>query len=395
MNKIISFPHLGNYYIPISYFISNITKSQVLLAPPITKKTLQLGSMHSPDYVCVPFKYNLGNFIEALDNGANILLQAGGGCRYGYYAELQEKILKDLNYNFEFINFIENNHVSIKKIYKFAKKLNPKLNIFSYTYYGINTILMIITMDKLGKYPRENLGFELEKNAFIKTEKDFLKLLKNKKQNLFSLIINYYKYKHKFKKIPIQKPKDCLKVGIVGELYSIMEPFCNNNIEIKLASYGIEVHRYTTLTYLLLLKKTNIKKLLKQGKKYLKYHLGADATESVVISKTLAEKNYDGIIHIKSFGCTPEINAMTILEKISNEYDIPIIYFSFDSGKGEVSIDTKIEAFYDMLSEKKKWAKKWIANHKKALLITNNKKNNKINQQLFCILKKYVIIINE
>ena len=35
-----------------------------------------------------------------LNNGANILLQAAGGCRYGYYAELQEQILKDLNYNF-------------------------------------------------------------------------------------------------------------------------------------------------------------------------------------------------------------------------------------------------------------------------------------------------------
>lgn len=34
--------------------------------------------MYSPDFVCVPFKYNLGNFIETLDNGANILVQAGG-----------------------------------------------------------------------------------------------------------------------------------------------------------------------------------------------------------------------------------------------------------------------------------------------------------------------------
>ena len=354
MNNIISFPHLGNYYIPISYFLSKITKCKILIAPPITKKTLQLGSMYSPDYVCVPFKYNLGNFIEALDNGANILLQAGGGCRYGYYAELQEKILKDLNYKFEFINFIDKNHVSLKKIYKFAKKLNNKLNIFSFIYYSIYTFCMIIAIDKLGKYPRENLGFELEKNSFINTEKEFLNTLKNKKQNFFFLIKNYYKYKHKFQKLSIKKPKNCIKVGIVGELYSIMEPFCNNNLEIKLASYGIEVHRYTTLTYLLLLKKSNIKKLLKKGKKYIKYHLGADATESVVITKELAEKNYDGIIHIKSFGCTPEINAMTILEKISSEYDIPIIYFSFDSGKSEVSIDTKLEAFYYMINEKRK-----------------------------------------
>lgn len=353
MNRVITFPHMGSYYIPIEYLISKITEAKVLVPPPITKKTIELGSKYSPDSVCVPFKYNLGNFIEALDAGANMVLQAGGGCRYGYYAELQEQILKDLKYEFEFVNFIENNHVSIPNIYKFAKEINPKLNIFKFGYYGLNTIIMLVMMDKLGRYKRENMGFEVRKNSFIKTEKSFFNKLKNKKHTPISLIKLYFQYKKKFKAIEINKPKDCLKIGIVGELYSIMEPFCSSDIEMKLASYGIEVHRFTTLTYLLFQKKFNIKRLLHKGKKYLKYHLGADATESVVLSLELAKKGYDGIVHIKSFGCTPELNAMTILEKVSNDYDIPIIYFSFDSQNSDVAIDTRLEAFYDMLSEKK------------------------------------------
>ena len=94
--KIITFPHMGDYYIPINYLIKKITKQKVIIPPPITKKTIELGSRYSPDYVCAPFKYNLGNYLESIELGANILLQAGGGCRYGYYAELQEQILKDL-----------------------------------------------------------------------------------------------------------------------------------------------------------------------------------------------------------------------------------------------------------------------------------------------------------
>lgn len=352
-NKVITFPHMGDYYIPITYLIKKITKTKVLVPPKITKKTIELGSRYSPDYVCAPFKYNLGNYIEAMELGANVVLQAGGGCRYGYYAELQEQILTDLNYNFEFVNFIENNHFSIKKIYKFAKKLNPKLNIFNYAYYGLNTILMIIIMDKLGKIKRKNMGFEFEKNTYKHTEQLFLEDLKKFSSTPLSLIKIYFKYKKKYKRILIRKPKNCLKIGIVGELYSIMEPFSSNNIETKLASMGIEVHRFTTLTYLLLQKKFKLKKLLRKGKKYLKYHLGADATESVVLSYEMAKKQYDGIVHIKSFGCTPELNAMTILEKISNEYDIPIIYFSFDSTDTEVAMDTRLEAFYDMLIKKK------------------------------------------
>ena len=353
MTKVITFPHLGDYYIPISYLVKKATRCKVIIPPPITKKTIELGSIHSPDYVCVPFKYNLGNFIESLDIGANVILQAGGGCRYGYYAELQEKILKDLNYDFEFVNFIQNNHVSLISIYKYAKSLNKHLNIFNYTYYLVNTFLMIIIMDKLSNYPRENMGFELEKNSFINTEKQLFKELKQEKQNPIKILKIYFKYKKKYKKIPINKPKNCLKVGLVGELYSLMEPYCSNNVERKLARKGVEVHRFTTLTYLLIQKKFKLKRYLKKGKKYLKYHLGADATESVVLSQELAQKGYDGIIHIKSFGCTPEINAMPILERISNDYNIPIIYFSFDSQDSEVAINTRLEAFYDMIVQKK------------------------------------------
>ena len=217
---------------------------------------------------------------------------------------------------------------------------------------------MIICMDKLSSYPRENMGFEIEKNSFLNTEKEYLNKLKEQKQNPIKIIKNYYQYKKKYKKIKVNKPQNPIKIGIVGELYSIMEPYCSNNIEQKLASYGIEVHRFTTLTYLLFQKKYNIKKLLKKGKKYLKYHLGADGTESVVLAKELAEKKYDGIVHIKSFGCTPEINAMPILETISNDYEIPIIYFSFDASDNTVGIDTRLEAFYDMLTKKKEKAKK-------------------------------------
>lgn len=351
MNKI-AFPHMGSYYIPIKYLITNITKQEVIIAPPITKKTIELGSTHSPDFGCSPFKYNLGNYIEALEQGANILVQGGGGCRYGYYAELQEKILKDLNYNFKFINLIENNHISIKKIYKFSKKLNKKLNIFNFTYHLINTVIIILIIDKYEKYLRENKGFEINKDSFNITHKNLLKDLDNN-NNIFKLLKINHKYKKEFKNLPINKPKDHLKVGLIGELFSLMEPASSNYIENKLIEKHIEVKRQTTLSYLLITKKFTLKPHLKYSKKYIKYHLGADGTESIYLSYKLSKENYDGIVHIKSFGCTPEINAMSILNKVSNEEKIPIIYFSFDTQDNEVGVNTRIEAFYDMIEAKK------------------------------------------
>ena len=81
--------------------------------------------------------------------------------------------------------------------------------------------------------------------------------------------------------------------------------------------------------------------------------MGADASLSVVDSYDCARFGFDGIIHLKSFGCIPEISAMNILPIISNEYEIPILYLSFDAEDNEVGVDTRLEAFYDMIKRKK------------------------------------------
>lgn len=356
MNKIISFPHLGNYYIPISYVIKKITKCKLIIPPKNNKKTIELGSKYSPDDICMPFKYNLGNYLEGLNNGANILIQAGGGCRYGYYAELQEQILKDLGYEFTFINLIKDNHVSIIKLYKETKKINPKLNIFKYIYYLLQGITMIITMDKIDKYIRENIGFEKNKDTFELLEKKYHNSLKSNNLSIIKIIKLYKKYKKEFQDIPLNNnPK--LEILLIGELYSLMDFEASNNLERNLAKQGIKVIRYTNLTYLLLIKRFMRPFLLFKGRKYLKYTLGADGTESVIHAIDHCKEGIDGIIHIKSFGCVPEINAISTLSKISEEYHTPILYLSFDGENNILNIDTKIEAFKDMITAKNKIVK--------------------------------------
>lgn len=352
MNKIISFPHIGNYYIPIKYLIKKITNCEVIIPPKNNKKTIELGSKYSPDGICMPFKYNLGNYLDALSSGANILIQAGGGCRYGYYAELQEQILKDLGYSFTFINLIQDNHVSLFKLYKKAKELNPKLNIFKYIYYLLQGLIMMITMDKLDKYLRENIGFEQLKGTFELNEKKYHNDLNQQELGIIYILKIYSKYKKIYQSIPlIEGPK--LEILLIGELYSLMDLESSNNLERTLAKQGIKVIRYTNLTYLLLIKKFMRRILLFKGRKYLKYTLGADGTESIVHALEHCKKGIDGIIHIKSFGCVPEINAIPTLSKICEEYEVPIIYLSFDGENNISNIDTKIEAFKDMITLKK------------------------------------------
>lgn len=352
MNKIISFPHLGDYYLPIKYMIKKITNCNIIVPPKNNKRTIEIGSKYSPDDICMPFKYNLGNYIDALESGATILIQAGGGCRYGYYAELQEQILRDLGYEFEFINLIQDNHVSLVKLYKVSKKINPKLNIFKYIYYLIQGLFIIITMDKIDKHIRENIGFEQNKGTFENLEKKYKNSLNKEKLGIIRIIKLYCKYKKLLKEIPLNE-NNKLEILLIGELYSLMDFEASNNLERNLAKQGIKVIRYTNLTYLLIIKRFMRSILLFKGRKYLKYTLGADGTESVVHAINHCKKGIDGIIHIKSFGCVPEINAMPTLSQISEEYEVPILYLSFDGENNISNIDTKIEAFKDMIKSKK------------------------------------------
>lgn len=351
-DKVISFPHLGDYHVPIKFLLTKLTKCKVIQAPPITKKTIELGSKYSPDFVCVPFKYNLGNFIEALDNGANILIQAGGGCRYGYYAEVQEKILKDLGYDFQFYSLVDSDRITLFSLYKTFKKIDKRIPLYKMIYYCLLTILMIRYMDNIDDYIRLNIGFEIEKNSFINLKKEMLNTF-SKSKGFISLTKNYFHFKKRFKNIKINKPNNCLKVGIIGELYTSMEPFASYFLEKELANMNIEVKRFTNVSYLLYQKKLERKKNLRYIKEYCKYTIGADGMDNIYRAKYLIDNGYDGLIHIKPFGCTPEIGAIPIIRKVCQDYKMPIIYFSFDSQTSETGIKTRLEAFYDMLKIKK------------------------------------------
>ena len=89
-----------------------------------------------------------------------------------------------------------------------------------------------------------------KRNSFEDVHSDFINEIKNVK-NFKSLKKVYTSYFDKFKKLEVSKPEDCMKVGIVGELYTLMEPFSNYFLEKELAKNRIQVSRYINVTFLL------------------------------------------------------------------------------------------------------------------------------------------------
>ena len=349
----IAFPHMGDYYIPANFLLSHIFKNtEVIKAPKKKKKTIELGTKYSPEFICTPFKYTLGTMIECLEKNADILIQMGGGCRYGYYAPLQEEILKNLGYKCKVLNLVSEGEPNLKRINKLLKKIAPKYSKIKALYYSFITFKMVKYMDIIDNYIRENIGFEIEKGSFENLKNQMLVTFSHIK-NYRELKRTYKRYLNKFHKIKVHKPDNRLKIGIIGELYTIMEPFSNYYLEKQLAQYHIEIKRFTNVHYLLFEKAKKYKKYQKYSKDYFTYNMGADAADNIARCKYLCENGYDGIIHIKSSFCTPEIGAMPIINKIASTYQKPVLFFSFDSATSETGIKTRLEAFYDMLEMRK------------------------------------------
>jgi Uncharacterized protein conserved in bacteria len=346
----ISFPRWGSYNIPLEFLFTQGLEVEYVTPPPITKKTLELGSRHSPDYVCSPFKFNIGSYIEAIEVGANTLVQIGGTCRLGYYGELQEQIIKDLGYEVNFVNMARAKVTKPTTFYNEFKKVNPNLSLKKVSIALLTMLKMVELIDEIEDFIRQNVGFEIIDGQMDKLHKDFLEDLRTVKTKKELKEIAHV-YKKKFKKVKIKKPKKLIKVGVVGEYYTIMEPFSNHYIEKELAKKGIVVHRWMNVSNSVLHNTGKKQKEYIRG--YAKYFMGATSMATIYKALEFAKDKFDGIVHIKSFGCTPEIDAMPVLQKISNDYKIPILYFSFDSQTSETGIQTRLEAFYDMIMMRK------------------------------------------
>jgi predicted nucleotide-binding protein (sugar kinase/HSP70/actin superfamily) len=349
--KKVCFPHMGHYFLAFKEIVEPL--AEIIPPPPITKKTVELGTRYGPESACIPFKYNLGNYIEALDKGANFVIQAGGGCRFGYYGEVQEEILKKLGYEFEFFKFP--NDYNFLTLARALQKINPKVSITTILYSLGLAYFKIRAIDKIEDYIRLNIGFEIEKGEFEKTFKLFLRDL-GKDKKILRVRGTQARYLKLFKNIKLNKPENPIRVVILGEVYVVMEPFSNFSIEKQLGEKGVEVHRHSSLSttiHDLFFNKRVMKEFLAKAAPYLKNDTGAHGTETVGLAHHSAKAGFDGAIHIKPFGCMPEVNAMSALHRISHDYKFPIIYFSFDSQTSETGVKTRLEAFYDLLIMKK------------------------------------------
>lgn len=360
--KIVTFPQMGNIRIPVSAVLKAMG-ANLYLPPENNKETLSLGTRYSAEMVCLPYKLNLGNYIQALEGGANVLLMfsAPGTCRLGNYARMAEAKLRELGYDFEMIVFDMYKGKFVEIVKKFGDATGNKsiANAFKGIKLGLAKFDALDKIERKLLYlrPREIESGTAEKIYFSGRQAiDKAETVENIKKAVRESMNN-------FDSVKVDNKKDVLKVYITGEFFVLLDPFTNMNIEKELGLLGVEVERQIMLsdwTNQTLVPKwyrkteTHRERAVRTANKYLTRPVGGECIESIGDAVYAAERNIDGVVHVGPFNCIPEIVSQCILPHVSRQENIPVISLLMDEQTAKTGLVTRLEAFVDLVRRQKK-----------------------------------------
>ena len=356
----LSFPHMGNMHIALRVLLEALGREYVV-PPPCSKRTLELGVRHSPETACLPLKINLGNFLEAIERGADTLLVIGGGgpCRFGYYGSIQEQILKNLGYDVTFHYFSQDTKEDFINMFRTISKRSGLLRLWRAFRFGLRKLQAIEFVEESARRARWRSA---EPRRAERLQQKYLKRIDDAGWYL-SLRAAEISARRDFAALSDRddKPEKPLRVGVVGELYVVLERFVNFEIERRLGEMGVWVERPVSLSAWLHHKMTtggvggdaDRETAKRYAEKYLAYDAGGESVVSVGQTVRMAREGYDGVVHLMPFTCMPEIVAQNILTRVSNELGIPVLTLIMDEHTAEAGIVTRLEAFVDLLARKR------------------------------------------
>lgn len=357
----VAFPHMGTVCIAWAAALKKIGVEPFI--PPYTsKKTLSLGTKHSPEAICLPYKLILGNFIEAIEGGADYvaMITSPGCCRLGQYGNSIENALVDMGYHARYVEL--SLYDGIKGMYNVLKDISGKNDPILFARAINIAIRKMFLLDDL----EENLAYyrarEINQGD---ADKHYAKALQYVKDVEHSRDLKRAKKLafNEMKKVQIDPKKEVLNVDLTGEIYLVCDSFSNQNITKELGKMGVQVRRSLTVSSFIkdaIIPKafrdgeTHLQRAYRMAKPYLMRDIGGDSLECVSDVAYANERGIDGIIHISPFTCMPEIMSQNIFPAMRENCDIPILPLIMDEQTGKAGYLTRLEAFVDLMRRRKR-----------------------------------------
>ncbi|MEC9488035.1 MAG: 2-hydroxyacyl-CoA dehydratase [Halanaerobium sp.] len=352
----VNFPHMGTSHIAFDFLLKRFGHEPVVKKP--NKQTLSFGTKFSPEFACFPFKILMGTYIAALEDGADLLITSGGvgPCRAGLYAPLHQKILREMGYQFEMVVF-EPPKLELlsflRKVKKVAGDQASWLDIIKAVYLSWQKLKALDRIEQLSHWIRprttdkKGLDYRLQKVYSWIDEaatKDEIKEAASEGDRYL-------------KKLPHDPEQDVIKIGVVGEIYVLLEPAANLEIEKTLGNMGGYVKRSLFLTGWTvdntLYNTSEDLKVKELARPFLEIMVGGHGQDSIGHTVKYAREGFDGVVQLAPFTCIPEIVAKSIIPQVSKEYGIPVLTLFLDEKTGQAGMVTRLEAFMDMLQYRK------------------------------------------
>lgn len=298
--SVIGLPRLGIYSKIIRQFFESLG-CEVVQPSKVSQDIINPGVMNSADMMCYPYKVTLGQEIWALEHGATdlVMFNTHGRCRFKHYHQLQEQTLRGLGYKF-------------------------RMHALSV----VNFLPMVTQLS--GHLPKNTLA------ACLRALRQIVELERRAKR---------------------REDGHRIRIGLVGELYTMIEPDINFDIVRKLDSLGVSVDVSLTISEFIknVLKLNLFEKRAEkaEAKSLLREKIGGHGFQSIYNTIWYAKQGYDGVIHLMPLSCMPESTVEVLLDQVARKYNVPLYRFPIDESSFEVGFSTRLETFVSMLKRRK------------------------------------------
>lgn len=361
----ITYPYMSNSHIAIKNLFEGFG-NEVVPPPKPSKLTLSYGTKYAPEFACFPFKILLGTYIEALEMGADTIVSTGGvgPCRAGLYTTLQEKILRSLGYDFEMITLEPPGRYLGDLIKKIKRLINKRISLIELA--GLIRFVweQLKLLDEVEMTSFKIRPREIKKGETTRAYRKAVELIA-RARNIEDLKEIRNEIKKIYSAVDQKEDFDPIKIALVGEIYVVMEPTANLEIEETLGELGVYVERSMFFTHYTLANAvtdlfhlTGEKNVKKAAVPYFNEMCGGHGRESVGNAILYAKKGFDGLIQLAPFTCIPEIVAKSILPAVGEKYGIGILSITIDEQTGKAGLQTRLEAFVDLLARKREKKRK-------------------------------------
>jgi len=354
-----TFPYMGNIHITFGGMFRALG-IEPIVPPAPNRETITRGVLHSPEQMCIPFKYTLGNMIRALEMGADTLIYSGGtwSCRFGYYGRLQPDILNDMGFKFRTIVLSLNSWTEIfREILRLSNGNLPRMAGRVARAARI-AWLKSSTVDQVELLSRRHRPLEQEPGAASRAYRAALQQI-DETDSIRGLVALRRKIDESFRAIPSKPDRKVLRLRIVGESFCLLEPVVNFNVLERLGNLGAWADPFLTTHHWLGFHGFRIgeaarQRLMKKARRYWRYNTGGEDENAVAYTIQAADLGYDGVLHLHPFGCMPGTVVGPTLQQVSRDYGIPMLDISLDEHTSESGFQTRLEAFVSVLEKKRK-----------------------------------------